>query len=108
MKRRSIDRLILEAKRMNTLYPLHTVMMAAALPFAAVYLIRHLSLKMTVLLIAEIIANITLMQSWIPNADFYFSLNSVSWYVSVALSLYFMFPVVLKKNTKWEGIIQYS
>lgn len=46
--------------------------------------------------------NLLLLQSWIPKASFYFSFNSVSWYLSVMLFLYFMFPCVLQKTSGYK------
>lgn len=43
-----------------------------------------------------------LLQSWIPKASFYFSFNSVSWYLSVLFFLYFMFPWVLQRLKKYK------
>ena len=57
----------------------------------------------------QIISNILLIQAWIPNSDFCYSLNGVSWYLSAALFLYFVFPKLLsfikKKITIKRAII---
>lgn len=44
------------------------------------------------LLIKEILANIFLIKSFVPYDSIYFSLNGVSWYLSVCVFLYFAFP----------------
>lgn len=75
-------------KKVLALYPLHILMMLAALP------IFYKGIATTSVHIA---ANITLMQSWWPDSSVYFSLNSVAWYLSVCLFAYFVFPAVLKK-----------
>jgi len=51
-----------------------------------------------------------LLQAWIPDSSFYFAGNSVSWYLSVILFCYFMFPIfvkVVKKHlwTLWGSFL---
>lgn len=40
----------------------------------------------------QTLANILLVQSWIPDPGFYLSLNSVTWYLSASVFLYFVSP----------------
>ena len=40
------------------------------------------------------IANLMLVQSWIPIPSVYFSFNSVSWFLSTLVFLYIIFPVI--------------
>ena len=42
-------------------------------------------------LITMILSNVFLVQAFIPNRDYYFSFNGVSWYLSVLLFCYFSF-----------------
>ena len=48
--------------------------------------------------------NIALVQTWFPSSGIYFSLNAVSWYLSVSLFLYIMFPLILTIMRKYKGI----
>ena len=41
-----------------------------------------------------LLANFYLLQSWIPEQDFYFSFNAVSWYLSDTLFLSLLFPIL--------------
>lgn len=54
--------------------------------------------------IFKVATNAFLVQSWFPNGKIYFSLNAVSWYLSVSLFLYIMFPFILLKMRKYKGI----
>ena len=46
------------------------------------------------------LANFLLIQSWIPIYSVYFSLSGQTWYLSVCVFLYFMFPFILKQLKK--------
>lgn len=75
-------------KKVLPLYPLHLITMLLTLPI----------LKSGISAILKYIAaNVTLVQSWFPDSAVYYSINSVAWYLSVSLFIYFIFPTVLKK-----------
>jgi len=42
-----------------------------------------------------LISNIALLQSWIPQEEYYFSYNALSWYLSDAMFLSMVFPLIL-------------
>lgn len=44
----------------------------------------------------QILANAALLQSWIPDAGFYFSLNGISWYLADTLFFALIFPFVIR------------
>ena len=67
-------------RRLRKLYPLHLLCLLAFL------LISHSAIDFKVLL------NALLLQSWVPNPDWYFSCNSVSWFLSSLLFCYMVFP----------------
>lgn len=49
------------------------------------------------------IANLALVQAWIPIWDFYFSYNAVSWSISTELFFYLCFPFLLHRwNATWH------
>lgn len=52
------------------------------------------------------LANVLLIQSWFPQERIYFSLNVPSWYLSVCVFLYFMFPFVLKAVKRFSSVSQ--
>ena len=41
------------------------------------------------------LTNFLLLQSWIPDKSFYFSYNSIAWYLSTALFAYLCFPMII-------------
>lgn len=47
--------------------------------------------------------NLTLLQSWNMHSATYFSFNAVSWYLSVCLFIYFVFPYILKFMKKHKN-----
>ncbi|MBO4303513.1 MAG: acyltransferase [Lentisphaeria bacterium] len=92
-------------RKIKKLYPLHIITMLCFvvlnLIFAALY--GGITLKSISYLLCKIGLNVTLLQSWIPNRFINTSLNSVAWYFSVMLFLYFIFPwlhAFIKKTRK--------
>lgn len=86
------------------LYPLHllTLLLSLALMLKQpdYYAVDERSLPLLTAL------NCLLLQSWVPKSAFYFSLNSVSWYLSTALFTYFIFPWLLQFLRRLSGIRQ--
>jgi len=90
-------------KRIRKLYPLHIV-------FTLFVLVLHLywgrhdfnSIDFS-LMARQTLANILLIQSWIPNPVYYWSMNDVSWYLSTAVFLYFSFPFLLRLIGKYKS-----
>lgn len=95
---RQISTKIFYTGRLSKLYPLHILCFLIALVLA----IKVLSWKYV--LIAPI--NLALLQSWIPVKDVYFSYNAVSWFSSVMLFFYMVFPWLAKKlfDMKWKTV----
>lgn len=83
-------------KSIKKLYPLHIVFTLVALALQ-LYWGRHDTVAFDVSLTAkQLAANVLLIQSWIPDAKYYWSLNNVSWYLSTIAFLYFLFPFVFR------------
>lgn len=78
-------------RKLRRFYPLHILTLIAALPFAIKSLLHFDRIQ-----IVGLLANITLLQSWIPNSSVYFSYNAVSWYLSMTLFCMVISPIVLK------------
>ena len=76
-------------KRLKKLYPLHLLCLLFYL------VVSHSPLDLKVLL------NVILLQSWLPNADWYFSCNSVSWFLSSLLFCYLVFPWAYRHLSKY-------
>lgn len=62
------------------------------------YFLKY-NLKLT---IEQILANIFLVQTWIPSNRFWYSLNGVAWYLSITVFFYIMFPLILCRLQKLE------
>lgn len=76
------------ARRIAKIYPLHLLCLLAFV----VINIRHIGADD----LPALLSNLLLIQSWIPSADFYFSANAVSWFLSDILLCYSVFPVVFR------------
>lgn len=46
------------------------------------------------------LANLFMLQSWVPNLEFYFSYNSPSWSISTEMFFYLAFPLLLLLSSK--------
>uniref|UniRef100_UPI0040387F54 acyltransferase family protein n=1 Tax=Faecalibacterium prausnitzii TaxID=853 RepID=UPI0040387F54 len=82
-------------KKIRRLYPLHLIMMAAALLFVLKGLLAQPSARGVLSCAAQLAASIFLLQTWIPSSRFWFCLNGVAWYLSVQAFLYAIFPTLL-------------
>ncbi len=87
-------------QKIRKLYPLHLIMMAAALLFVLKGLLAQPSVRGALSCAAQLLVSIFLLQTWVPSSRFWFCLNGVAWYLSVQAFLYAIFPpllTVLKK-----------
>ncbi|MBP9983510.1 MAG: acyltransferase [Prevotella sp.] len=73
-------------KRLLRIYPTHFLCLLIAVTIS--FLFNELSQDC----IIPLVTNTILLQAWVPSAEFYFSGNSVSWYLSVMLFCYCIFP----------------
>lgn len=85
--------------KIKKLYPLHiTMMLIVILPSVKEMVLSH---KLYILYFEQILANLLLIQAWIPSNLFWYSLNGVAWYLSVVLFTYIVFPKLLCMMKKW-------
>ncbi len=78
------------ARRLHKVYPIHLL----CLLFFVVVTKHALDLK--------VLLNVLLLQSWVPDSDYYFSCNAVAWFLSSILFCYLLFPVICRHMTrKW-------
>lgn len=57
--------------------------------------------------ILKLIPSIFLIQSWIPDVDYYFVGNAVSWFLADILFLYIVFPYIYKgmMHKRWKNVL---
>lgn len=77
------------AKRFIKFYPLHWLCLLATIPFAL--------LSSEVQNIPVLLANLALLQSWIPVKEVYFSFNWVSWYLADTIFFTVMFLFLCRR-----------
>lgn len=71
-------------KRLRKIYPIHLLLL---LSLATYYYLQGKEI-----LSLPLLANLFLVQSWIPDPTFFFSGNSVAWFLSDLLFFYLVFP----------------
>lgn len=98
------DNLKFSLNKIKRLYPLHIVTMFFAILFEIIVLFAGISNLSILELIRNIVLNSLLIHTWFPNQSIYFCLNGVSWYLSVTLFLYFVFPIIINIIRKHEKL----
>lgn len=100
------DNAAFSAQKILRLYPLHIcTLLAVAAATVLILLRKGFPAKETAQQAVYFVMNAGLLQSWIPFRDGYFSFNAVSWYLSVIVFCYFMFPAILRgiQNNTYKG-----
>jgi len=82
--------------RWARIWPLHMVCLALLLGFA--YNLRVFDQEPERW--SMLVANVFLVQSWVPDTGYVFSFNGVSWSISVEMFFYLMFPLFLLGGQK--------
>lgn len=80
-------------KKIRKIYPLHIRMLIFAVPLSLGILSRRYGV---IKLLAQVFFNITIMQSWIPMSAIYYSLNAVSWYLTLVVFFALITPMLMK------------
>ena len=80
-------------RKVKKFFPLHIVTFLWSLPLSLYVFTNGEYLKA----IVKIITNLLLINAWIPKADFYFSFNSVSWYLTLVIFFIVIKPRMFKK-----------
>lgn len=95
---------VFAAVKMKKLYPLHIIMMVITIFLSIGWDFSNMSLQYFNPLRKERLIQLLLIQAWIPDPMVYFDLNSVAWYLSACVFLYFMFPWLLKIIRGYKNI----
>ena len=89
--------------KMKKLYPLHIIMMIAALLITIAQMYMGIEEISILQLFIQVFLQTTLLQTLVPISGKYFwPLNGLSWYLSVTMILYFFFPWILRKIKKYS------
>lgn len=70
-------------RRLIKFYPIHWLCLLLSIPYSIIQQKWQ---------IAEFFVNAALIQTWIPTSDYYFSFNSVSWFLADTVFLALLFP----------------
>lgn len=92
--------------RLSRLYPLYFLTLLVAIP-----LTLDVFFENTMQWWTSFLAAVLMLQSFIPNAFYYFSLNSVAWSISDLFFFYLLFPFLLRyalKLSKRSLLLFYS
>jgi len=90
-------------KKIRPLYPLHIIMLIAALiPYYLIPAIQSHSMREMAKVVAKLVITVPLIQTWFPVG--FEAINTVAWYLSAMLFLYAVFPFILKFLKKDCGV----
>lgn len=82
-------------KKLRKFYWLHILTMLLALvPTILGWILQLPDLRTVLEVCSKIAANLFLIQSWVPDSAYYFSLNGVTWYLSTSMFMYLLFPLL--------------
>ena len=87
-------------KRLLRLYPVHVLCLLVLMPGIWCSLVSHHEVHYGI--VAYLVANLLLLQSWIPSEQAYFFGNPVSWFFSDMLFFYMLFPFVIRIINKFK------
>ena len=82
-------------KRIKKVYPLHFIMMVIALMPIVISAVIHFDISRMLSLACSIPAFL-LIQSWIPDLQYTYAGNSVSWFLSSMIFCYIMAPFIIR------------
>ena len=87
---------IFALKKIWALYPLHIFCMVIVLVKPVLSIVVNHSFSGLFENIKYFVCNVLLVQAWIPNYSYYYSLNAVSWYLCICVFFYFLFPFIIR------------
>ncbi len=88
--------------KIKRIYPLHILTMIYTIPWLVISHAGFQGMEKITHMAKTILVNSLLLQSWIPMGAIYYSLNAVSWYLSVSLFLYIVFPIIIMIIRKYK------
>lgn len=77
-------------KRASKFYPLHWLCLI-------VWIVMTLMSSLPVGSFKTFVANVLLLQSWVPDQSWYFSFNGISWYLSNTVFFTLVFPLIIRQ-----------
>lgn len=89
--------------RLARIYPLHLVSMGLAIAVLARFGGTFWDRSDYVTRASAFVAQSSLMQSWLPNENIYFGLNSPAWSISVEAFFYALFPFLVSSLLRSFG-----
>ena len=85
--------------KIKKLYPLHLLSLAVPLSISLFGILTHRAIADKFYL-ARVLANALLLQSLVPDQEWYFAFNAQSWYLSATMFIYICFPFILRRVKK--------
>lgn len=90
-------------KRLIKIIPIHWLTLGLAVILKIIEIVVS-GFKISI--IPQFLANFFLVQSWIPDPEYYLSFNSVSWYLSDTLFFIAIFPLLIRFVVNVPKVIQ--
>ena len=90
------DNIRFSAQKVKRLYPLHIIMLGVAILFWVIKIVTKTGTFNIKVDAVALIAQLLLVQAWVPIKEIYYSFNALAWYLSVSLLLYMLFPWIIR------------
>jgi peptidoglycan/LPS O-acetylase OafA/YrhL len=94
------DSAIFAWRKVKKLYPLHILMLFAAMGIDLLLILTGKTDESIVHMLLRAVPNIFLIQSWLPVERVFYGFNGVSWFLSSYVSMIFLFPFLMRKMQK--------
>lgn len=101
-------------KRLKKIFPLHIFMIFLCVLLELITFMANHDFSNFLNLMGKVVIDSAMLQAFVPNENWYFSLNGVSWYLSAMMYFYIIFIPIYQalkkvsmnflKNLLWGGI----
>lgn len=89
-------------KKILSIYPYHVLFLLLAFIPCITRMIAANEFSGIFSQFSQLAVSLLLVQSWIPDTSYYFSMNGISWYLSTSIFLYFCFPFICSHLKQWH------
>jgi len=100
------DSVCFSIRKILKLWPVHLLMLILLVILSAHGLLNEtFDIMIWIKWSGNLLLDIFLLQSWVPIESVYYSFNGVAWFLSVSVFLYSIFPLILKRISVYQKVV---